>query len=346
MDNKPYLIFKLDQNFYGIHALAVQEIFLLPEVTPIPDTSDEIVGVINLRGELLVILDLSYRWGSPTSDYHLTDSIIVIQRNQFRVGLLVCQVDELRMISTAEISAELSDFYGDDPAQTRPISPWISGIAKVDENLVMLIEIERLIFEIKTLQKSKNMAEITRNKKKLIFSPNATVEERQVFQKRAKNLLQETESQDFQGLISIAVVGLNQEYWGVLLSSINEFIEIHNITPIPCTPEHIVGNINLRGEIVTLVDIRSFLNLSRADKKTLSTAIIVQTDDIISGLIVDEIFDIVYLDSATMHSNPTTVRSGQNEYIQGTAPYRQKMMSILDLKKILTQEELVVNEEV
>ncbi|ERT04104.1 cheW-like domain protein [Lyngbya aestuarii BL J] len=353
MEKTPYLIFKLNQTTYGINALAVQEIFLLPEIKPIPDTPDEIVGVINLRGQILVILDLSYRWGYPTSNYRLTDSIIVIEWNQFRVGLLVHQVDELLMISGAEISTELSNFYSEKKSQKNHIFPWIMGIAKLADDFVMLIELERLISETKVIQKSEIISEknsdqtqLNRNKKNLVFCPNATPEERQVFQERAKNLLQETQTQDFQGLIPLAVAGLNQEYFGILLSIVNEFIEIHNITPIPCTPQHIVGNINLRGEIVTLIDIRSFLNLSTTSKQNSSKAIIVQAENIISGLIVDEVFDIVYLNSATIHLNPTALRSGQNEYLQGTAPYKQKVMSILDLKKILTQEELVVYEEV
>jgi purine-binding chemotaxis protein CheW len=62
--------------------------------------------------------------------------------------------------------------------------------------------------------------------------------------------------------------------------------------------------------------------------------------------VVDEVFDIIYLDSVNIRTTPTTVRSNQNEFLQGTAPYRNRMMSILDLKKFLTQEELVVNDEV
>ncbi|WP_413166620.1 chemotaxis protein CheW [Capilliphycus salinus ALCB114379] len=352
MEQKPYLIFKIHQTFYGISALAVQEIFLLPEVTPIPETPDEIVGMINLRGQLLVILDLNYRWGSPNSDYQLTDSIIVIEWNNFRVGLLVHQVNEVQMISTEEISTELSEFYGEKETHQNKISPSIMGIANLGDNLVMLIELERLIWETRNLENLESLSEniVDKNRvnfnKSLGFCPQATPEERQVLRDRAKNLLQKIESQDFQGLIPLAVVGLNREYFGILLSSVKEFIEIHNITRIPCTPEHIVGNINLRGEIVTLIDIRSFLNLSTTSKKNSSKAIIVQVENIISGLIVDEVFDIVYLNSATIRSNPTALRSIQNEYLQGTAPYQQKMMSILDLKKILTLEELVVNEEV
>ena len=353
MEKKPYLIFKLDQTFFGINALAVQEIFLLPEVTPIPDTPDEIVGAINLRGQLLVVLDLNYRWGSPSPDYRITDSIIVVGWNNFRAGLLGHQVDELQMISPAEMSAELDDFYGETEGENNFFRSRIGEIAKLGDRLVMLIEIDRLIAEIKGVQKSEPFSELTPEKigpnstrKNLVFCPNAIPEERQVFQERAKNLLEESENQEFQGLIPLAVVGLNQEYFGILLSSVNEFIEIHNITPIPCTPEHIVGNINLRGEIMTLVDIRRFLNLPSPQNQTVSKAMIVQVDEIISGLIVDEVFDIIYLNSATICPTPAAVRSSQNEYLQGTAPYRNAMMSILDLKKILSQEELVVNEEV
>jgi purine-binding chemotaxis protein CheW len=80
--------------------------------------------------------------------------------------------------------------------------------------------------------------------------------------------------------------------------------------------------------------------------KNLSKAMIVKVENIVSALVVDEVFDIIYLDSVNIRTPPTTVRSNQNEFLQGTAPYRNRMMSILDLKKFLTQEELVVNDEV
>ncbi|MEA5497514.1 chemotaxis protein CheW [Limnoraphis robusta Tam1] len=352
MEKIPYLIFKLSNTLYGINALAVQEIFLLPEVMPIPETPDEIVGIINLRGQLLVIIDLNYRWGSPSSDYHLTDSVIVIECNNFRLGLLVNKVDELQMISSEEISRELSNFSRQIYPHNNSIHQWIIGFAKIADNLVILLELEGFIEQTKSLYKSDFLAEEIQNyssinsRKNLLFCPNASLEERQVFQDRAKNLLNASESQEFQGLIPLAVIGLNQEYFGILLTTVKEFIEIHNITPIPCTPAHIIGNMNLRGEIVTLIDIRSFLNLSMTPRKNLSKAMIVKVENIVSALVVDEVFDIIYLDSVNIRTTPTTVRSNQNEFLQGTAPYRNRMMSILDLKKFLTQEELVVNDEV
>ncbi len=352
MEKQPYLIFKIGHTLYGINALAVQEIFLLPEVIPIPETPDEIVGMINLRGQFLVVVDLNYRWGNPSSDYHVTDSIIVVECNNLRVGLLVNKVDELQMISDEEISSELANISQEIYPQNNGEKNWIRGMAQREDSLVILIELEPLIYEHHTLHQSEVLANQNNSglsihlKKDLSFCPNATLEERQVFQERAKNLLQATQDEEFHGLITLAVIGLNQEYFGVILSTVNEFIEVRNITPIPCTPKHIIGNMNLRGEIITLVDIRGFLNLSLGDAKSLSKAMIVKFENIIAGLIVDEVFDIVYLDSVNIRSTPTTVRSSQNEYLQGTALYRNRMMSILDLKKILTQEELIVNEDV
>jgi purine-binding chemotaxis protein CheW len=71
-------------------------------------------------------------------------------------------------------------------------------------------------------------------------------------------------------------------------------------------------------------------------RKNLSKAMIVKVENIVSALVVDEVFDIIYLDSVNIRTTPTTVRSNQNEFLQGTAPYRNRMMSILDLKKFLT----------
>jgi len=74
MESYPYLTFTLDQSLYGINTFLVEEIFFLPELTSIPESPFDIVGVVNLRGEILPIMDLNLRFGYACNDYHLTDS--------------------------------------------------------------------------------------------------------------------------------------------------------------------------------------------------------------------------------------------------------------------------------
>ncbi|NEQ24463.1 MAG: chemotaxis protein CheW, partial [Microcoleus sp. SIO2G3] len=116
--------------------------------------------------------------------------------------------------------------------------------------------------------------------------------------------------------------------------------------PIPCCPSHIVGNMNLRGEIVTLVDIRNVLNLPTSPVSIGSPAVVVQVDDIVAGLPVDRVLEMVELNSADITPLSTARFDEGKQYLQGTAFFDEKPLKILDLAKIFTNGKLIVNEEV
>jgi purine-binding chemotaxis protein CheW len=351
MTNKPYLIFSINGSLYGVEAFCVREIFSLPNLTPIAEAPVDIVGVVNLRGDILPVIDLNVRFGYEELDYSLTDSVIVLEWQELRLGIIVNQVLEVHHISLQEMANEL--FYRQEI--NRNASHFMTGIGKVGADIIMLLNQENLLsysqnIDLSLTKKTLENGEVLGKnfKKKLVFFPQATQEEKAILKERANNLRQPTEREDFVGLIPLAVVGLNGEYFGLDLPIVQEFTDIRQVTPVPCCPPHIVGNMNLRGEILTLVDIRSVLNMPilGMEKNTNSKVMIIKIDDLVAGVTVDEVFDVMYLQPSQILSVPTAVHSANSDYLRGTASYRERMMSILDLSKILQQGDLIVNEEV
>ncbi|MDY7006038.1 MAG: chemotaxis protein CheW [Cyanobacteriota bacterium] len=360
MENKSYLIFLQNNCFYGIEALYVREIFFLPEVTAIAEMPDSIIGVINLRGNILPLMDLNIRLGYRQRDYSLTDNVVVIEWQESTIGIIVNEVYEVKNIPVTDITKELYS-YGNDGHHK---SHLVTGLAKLSEKLIILLSTKNLIQYVEvpdfsldkfqkidalikedSLEKSTEHQQVSR----LIFCPNATSKERDIFQERAKKMRLYTQIQDVSNLMPLAVIGLNEEYFGIDLKVVREFTYIHKVTPIPCTPEHIFGNINLRGEIVTLVNIRRLLNMQiYQSKNNKNQALIFEVDDFVGGIRVDEIFDVIYLNPLDIKSIPATINHAQthNEYLLGTAMYREKMMSIINFQKIITQKGLVVEQEV
>ena len=326
----------------------------------------DIVGAIDRRGEILPVMDLHLRLGQQPQDYRLSDSIVVLNWEGTRIGIILNQVHEVETITAADITTNLS--YGRDATNgngtgsrqpgNASTAKFVVGVAKLGEKLVMLLNHEILIRysefvgeETAFLDESTGAAilkepSVNGNLRNRVFCPNATPEEREIFRSRADALRQRTETDDVSGLIPLAVVGLDGEYFGLDLDAVREFTDISKITPIPCCPPHIVGNINLRGEIVTLVDIRGLLNLPISGANSKSKAMVVRMEDLVAGVTVDSVFDVMYLNPLQMMPVPTAVHSINDEYLRGTAPYREKMMSILDLHKIFTKGALAVEEEV
>ncbi len=352
MTIKPYLIFNLHDVEYGIEANLVKEIFLLPELIPIAEAPTDIVGILNFREKLLPVMHLDLRLGNPNTRCKLTDSIIVLDWNNLQIGIIVNTVHEVKEIAPEIIEKDID--YG----RTKNINPaFISGIAKVDYSAIILLnpealirqpdEVKDLVEEVEKLENSEQQENV-----KIISSfydlccPNATLEERAIFRRRADNLRPATLETitDTTEQVTLAVISLNGEYFGLDLETVREFVNICNVTPIPCCPQHILGNINLRGEIVTLVDLRSSLNLPVTSVKTGSKAVVIEGDYLVVGLPVDEVFDVMYLSQRNINPVPIAIESDNSEYLRGTAPYAEKMLSILDLSKIIIQGRLEVNE--
>ncbi|TVU54098.1 MAG: purine-binding chemotaxis protein CheW [Arthrospira sp. PLM2.Bin9] len=370
MEIKPYLMFKLGGLTYGVDGFLVQEIFSLPELTPIVEAAPELVGILNLRGQLLSIIDLNLHFGleNAANSYAIDDVIIVLRLGEENLGILVNEVCEVQMISAEEITRNLpySVMVNLPPqSRSRTHDHAIAGYAEIEDQIIMILDPESLrdkiisdssalISDSKHDHRDDHDYPVTRNRKIPVFCPDATPQERQIFRERAENLRRKTEKDELSGLMSLVVIGLNGEYFGVNLPIIREFTDIHNVTPIPCTPPHIVGNMNLRGEIVTLVDIRGILGLPMDINGSSKKAAIVQVGEVVAGIIVNDIFDVTYLNPSAIKPVPAAVHSTQDEYLRGTAIYRDRqnpeaqnrMMSLLDLEKILVQETLVVNEEI
>jgi purine-binding chemotaxis protein CheW len=354
MNQQNYLIFNLRDLKYGIDASLVKEIFLLPELTPIPETPMDILGIINLRGKIVPIIHLDLRLGNPIPECKIIDRVIVLECDGLTIGVIVNDVQEVQAIASNIIETTLD--YG----RVSNINPvFIAGVVKEEDESIILLNSQALIRQpdaVKTLaaegqpEAEFDSSETIRTMGSFYQSccPNATAAEKAIFRRRAENLRQANAEaiSDVTGQIPLAVIGMGGEYFGVDLNAVREFINIRSFTPIPCCPERIVGNMNLRGEIVTLVDIRGTLNLAMSPVKTGGKAVLINVDDTIAGLPVDEVFDVMYLHPQNMTAVPIAADSGGNEYLRGIAYYSEKMMSVLDLSMLFTKGGLVVNEEV
>ena len=344
MENKPYIIFSLHGLQYGIDALLVQEIFYIPELITIVEAPKDIVGVLNLRGKIIPIMHLSLRLDNQLKECHLSDSVIILDYDGLQIGLIVNNVKKVEDISKVLIDSDLD--YG----RVKDInSRFVAGIAKINSDTVVLLNHHNLLRDPEALIREDNQ---DLDNSKLVNNfyanccPRATPKDKVIFRERADNLRQLANDDNSIELKPLAVIGLNNEYFGIDLKLIQEFTTIRNVVPIPCCPSHIVGNMNLRGEILTLVDIRSALNMPLAETRDGVKAIVVNIEDLIAGFLVDEVFDVMYLHPSEVTSLPVAVNSNNQDYLQGTVAYAGNMLTILDLPKLLTNKLLVVNEEI
>ncbi|OQY28227.1 MAG: hypothetical protein B6244_07850 [Candidatus Cloacimonetes bacterium 4572_55] len=344
-----HLIFRLHESLFAVNAGVVREIFRLPELTPIAESMQYIEGVVNLRGGIVPVMNLDMRLGQESERYRISDNVIVLEQENrdSLLGIIVSEAMDVRLIQSENIEASSLERSGHYHV--------ISYHAKLDDDIIMLLDHDKLLVENpadtsfeKTPTPQKKEKQIW--KKHHVFCPEATQEERETFRERAQSLRVSIESQDLSDLTPLSVVGLNQEYFGIDLDLVCEFADMQDVTPIPCCPRHIIGNMNLRGDILTLIDVRGILNMPMTDVQHQGKVIVVQTTDneeiLRVGILVDQVFDVIYARSKDIDTIPAAIKSISEKYLKGTVPYEDKILTVIDLKNILTKGELVVDETI
>jgi purine-binding chemotaxis protein CheW len=140
--SEQYLTFMLAGEEYGVDILRVQEIKGWDKVTRIPHTPDYVLGVINLRGAVVPILDLRRRFGLETIEFGPTTVVIVLRvgggHEERTVGVVVDAVSEVYNVNTAEAMPP-PDVCGSVD------TVFVKALATVEEKMLILLDIDRLI---------------------------------------------------------------------------------------------------------------------------------------------------------------------------------------------------------
>jgi len=327
----PYFLFSLDGARYGVEAQAVLEIAWLPELTPAEEAPPYVAGVVNLRGKIAPVMNLGQRLGHAHRRYRLSDSIVMLQADGVIMGMVVSEVSDVVGIAASQIEPP-PRYDGDAPAPGH----FLAGNAKLGDEIIMLLDVPQL-FHAQAMP----VSGVSENAQ--YFCPDATGEERAVFHSRAHNLMQAVKSLDAAERIPLSIIELGGECFGVGLEVVREFSHLRRVTAIPCCPPHIVGNMNLRGDILTLADIRGLLNIPAGS--TAAEVMVVESGDLHIGVPVDRVLEVIYLLPADIASLSAAAHEEKNEYCKGVVRYGEGMVSILDMQKILAKGGLEVEEE-
>jgi purine-binding chemotaxis protein CheW len=135
-----YLTFRLGNEDYGIEIRYVTEIVGMQKITEVPDMPNFVKGVVNLRGQVIPVIDMRLRFHMQSREYDERTCIIVVNINSTQVGLVVDTVNEVRNIDEDQVSPPPKT-AGADSAQ------YIQGMGKVGDEVVILLEGQRLLFE-------------------------------------------------------------------------------------------------------------------------------------------------------------------------------------------------------
>ncbi len=140
MDELQVVVFELENSYYGVHILQVQEIIKMREITKLPNTPKFIEGVVNLRGKIIPVMDLRRRFGLSPISVNDDWKILILKTEDVLFGVMVDQISEVEKISVNIIEVPLKIVAGVK-------GEFISGIAKTEKRLLILLDIEKILSE-------------------------------------------------------------------------------------------------------------------------------------------------------------------------------------------------------
>ena len=133
-----FLTFKLLGEKYGIDILSIKEIIGYQKTIPVHKTPEYVKGVINLRGQIIPVIDLTLRFGLPEQDHTMYTAIIIATIHGISIGLIVDEVNEVANVP--------DDALSNPPEFGSSISvSYLSKMAQIDQNVIMILDLDNIM---------------------------------------------------------------------------------------------------------------------------------------------------------------------------------------------------------
>ena len=330
-----FLVFSVQSNVYAIQSSHVVELIWLPELTRIESNSFFVVGYFNFRGEFVPIIDLNLRQGMKTKRYSVNDRILVITQDKKKFGIHINDVHnvihfthEKQTISNEIIADKITD-----------------GVIQTQFGITQIINLEALTnldIPPSDPKRIKPFSDIHFAK---LFS-GITEKDKQILISRKNNYSQSTNIKEYSNLLSVVVFRLKDEYLAIELKYILEFAHGEGITRIPCVPAHISGCVNLRGDMLVLIDLLYLLKSEQSTSIENKKIVVIRFDEMMIGLIVDQLIDVIYLSKEQILSNPSDKNTVGENLMKGLCFYDSFSVGLIDTEKIFAYEKLYVEESI
>ncbi|QFI54290.1 chemotaxis protein CheW [Aeromonas simiae] len=132
---------------------------------------------------------------------------------------------------------------------------------------------------------------------------------------------------------------LENETYGINVMQVQEVLRYTEIAPVPGAPDYVLGIINLRGNVVTVIDTRSRFGLPPVEVSENSRIVIIEAEKQVIGIMVDSVAEVVYLRASEIDVAPAVGTEESAKFIQGVSNRDGQLLILVDLNKLLSDEE-------
>lgn len=141
--------------------------------------------------------------------------------------------------------------------------------------------------------------------------------------------------------VQLVIFQLGREEFAVEVTQVREIIRMQDITRMPKAPSFVEGIINLRGQIIAVLDLAQRLNLEAADRGSETRIIVVEAGDVKVGMIVDSVSEVMRISEEEVEPSPALAADVEAVYLKGVVKQENRLIILLDLTRILATEEMM-----
>lgn len=152
--------------------------------------------------------------------------------------------------------------------------------------------------------------------------------------------MSEVEQQQDDPVIQWVTFRLGDENYGINVMQVQEVLRIPEIAPVPGAAVDVIGIINLRGNVVTVIDMRNRFGLMPKEPDDDSRIVIIESDGQVIGILVDSVAEVVDLKETEVESTPNAGNDEKAKYIQGVSSKNGNLLILVDLNKFFVVDEL------
>ena len=304
--------FKLGIEEYAIDISNVQEIIKMPEITKVPKAPYYVEGVVNLRGNILPIIDTRKRFDMEEFELMGSTRIVVTNLNEMTVGLIVDSVSEVLRIDLRKIDPPPSILVDSSSAFLRGIGKLNNG-----KRLISILELEKVLHTESFMDEEEEDSDSGK-----LGSFKSGKEEVKV--------VEECQMISFQ---------MGKEEYGVDIGLVDEIIRIPAITTVPDAPMHMKGIICLRGKVLPVISLRSLFGMYEKENDNRSRILVIKlsdTDEESSfGIIVDQVNEVVGVPVTSIDPPPSFLNNGSHLKGIGKLNNGKRLIIVMDPSEII-----------
>lgn len=140
-------------------------------------------------------------------------------------------------------------------------------------------------------------------------------------------------------ILQWVIFRLENESYGINVMQVQEVLRYTEVAPVPGAPEYVLGIINLRGNVVTVIDTRLRFALDTAETTDQTRIVIIEAENQVIGILVDAVAEVVYLRQSEIETTPNVGNEESAKFIQGVCHKNDELLILVDLEKLMSDEE-------